>query len=150
MPDDRQTQVSRWWYGVAIPVVILGLTWMAWATLHLVSEVRGGTPSALVPANQALTGPFLASLIVTVAFVAAVILLVPLFAVSLWLDIRAVRRSDADWSPSQIIYGGVALLHLASIGVPTVQLVTVPAGAWYLYTRYRRVGLWSDRKNDSA
>jgi len=87
MPDDRQSRISRWWYSVAVPIVTLGLTWMAWATLHLVSEVRD-TPSALVPANQLLTGPFLASLTVTVAFIIAVVLLVPLFSVSLWLDIR--------------------------------------------------------------
>jgi len=84
MPDDRQSRISRWWYSVAVPIVTLGLTWMAWATLHLVSEVRD-TPSALVPANQLLTGPFLASLTVTVAFIIAVVLLVPLFSVSLWL-----------------------------------------------------------------
>jgi len=59
MPDDRQSRISRWWYSVAVPIVTFGLTWMAWATLHLVSEVRD-TPSALVPANQLLTGPFLA------------------------------------------------------------------------------------------
>lgn len=132
---------TRWWYGIALPIGSIVLAWGAWATLHLVSVRQPGTPPFLAPAGTTGTGSFLASIAATVLFVVLTALSVPVFSLSLFMDSREIRRADDDWAPSPILYGGISLLHLPSLFVPPIQLFTLPAGAWYLYRRWKTVGL---------
>lgn len=129
---------SRWWYGVAVPVGVLPLTWVAYGLLRLVSDLGPGSPPGPVPAAPGAGPALLFASVATAALVLVGSLLAPVYALCLALDVRAVRRSGGDWTPSRAVWGAVGLLHLGTFVFSAVQLVTVPAGAAYLYRRHRR------------
>ena len=94
----QQEQVdSRWWY-VALGVLVLFALYVQ------------------------LTPPDVSLLSFALSIVALLIILFSLF-----MDIRAIRRSNVSWNPNWVFY------VIGSIFTPVFFL--------YLYRRYRRVGL---------
>lgn len=142
--DDLATEDgggSRWWCGVALSIAVLGLTWVSWLGLTATSEPQAGSPPFLAPVSPEAGGLFAVSLVFTALFVLATVLLVPVFSLSLVLDVRRLRGQRIGWRPSTLVWGAVSTLHLGSFVFSPVQLITVPAGLWYLYARRKHVGL---------
>lgn len=132
---------SRWWYGVAFFIGVLGLTWTSYGILQIVSEPQAGSPPSLIPSNPELSLVFLFSTLTVVATVLVGSLLAPIYSLCLYLDVRTLRKNDSNWIPSRILWGAVGILHLGSFLFSAVQLVTIPAGVVYLYRRYKKIGL---------
>lgn len=139
-PSERSSN-SRWWYGVAFFVGVLVLTWVSYGVVQLVAEPQPGSPPTLVPTGQGTGLVFLFSILTTAALVVVGSLLAPVYSLCLYLDVRALRQNDNGWKPNQILWGAVGLLHLGIFVFSAVQLLTIPAGAVYLYARHRKVGL---------
>ena len=132
-PPER---VSRWYYGVALTVATFAV--LVVATPLLAGILGVPENAAFVYETVPTVGLFL-PLVVVLALVAASVL-VPVFSVALFLDVRRIRGSDADWSPDRRVWGAVAVAHLCNLVVPVVWVLTVPAGAYYLWRRGRRLG----------
>jgi len=132
---------SRWWYGVAFFIGVLGVTWASYGILHLVSEPQAGSPPSLVPSGPETGLLFLFSILTVAATVLVGNLLAPLYSLCLYLDVRALRQNSSDWIPNRVLWGAVAILHLGSFVFSAVQLVTIPAGVVYLYKRHKEIGL---------
>ncbi|SDM04231.1 hypothetical protein SAMN04487949_0618 [Halogranum gelatinilyticum] len=132
---------SRWWYGVAFFIAILGVVWASYGILHLVSEPQAGSPPSLVPSSPETGLVFLFSTLTVAATVLLGSLLAPLYSLCLYLDVRAIRQSDTEWIPNRMLWGAVAILHLGSFVFSAVQLLTIPAGVVYLYRRREEIGL---------
>ncbi|MFA1609420.1 hypothetical protein [Halobellus rubicundus] len=129
-------RVSRWYYGVALTVAAFAVLAVA---VPLLGAVLGVSANAeFVYETIPTVGVFL-PLVVLLALVAALVL-IPVFSVSLYLDVRAVRESAVGWTPDRRIWGVVAGVHLLNVLVPMTWLLSVPAGGYYLWLRHRRVG----------
>lgn len=132
-----ESRCSRWWYGVVATVALLLLGWIAWGGVRLTTATVPGTdPTQLVP-RGAGTLIFLLGTFVTVV---ATWVSAPIFAISLFMDARAVRRSDFDWQPNQYLYGSIGLIHLGALFTVVVYAVTMPAALFYLYRRHQHIG----------
>ncbi|WP_049985145.1 hypothetical protein [Halobellus rufus] len=122
---------SDWWVGVALPPL---LEVAGWIGIELVDWDSGASPTALdfVPA----------------VFVVVSMLLIPVFAVSLYFDARAVARSAESWSPNYRLWGVVG------IAVPVVGFVLVDSplllfvGSAYLLRRWRSTDASVDVASD--
>lgn len=132
---------SRWWYGVAFFIGMLGLTWASHGVLQVVSEPQAGSPPGLVPSGPETGLLFLFSLLTAAATVLIGSLLAPLYSLCLYLDVRNLHQHGGDWSPNRVLWGAVGILHLGSFVFSAVQLFTIPAGIVYLYRRHRKLGL---------
>ena len=132
---------SRWWYGVAFFIGVLGVVWASYGILHLVSEPQVGSPPTLVPSSPETGLVFLFSLLTVAATVLIGSLLAPLYSLCLYLDVRALRQNNSNWIPNRVLWGAVAILHLGSFVFSAVQLITIPAGVVYLYKRHKEIGL---------
>jgi hypothetical protein len=86
-------------------------------------------------------GLFILPLFSTVLFVLSTAVATPLYSLSLAVDVSKLRKTDCGWRPNKIGWGAVSLLHLGSFLFSPVQLVTVPAGLWYLYLRHKHLGV---------
>ncbi len=86
---------SRWWYGVAFFIGVLGLTWASYGLLHLVSEPQVGSPPTLVPSGPETGLLFLFSLITVAATILIGGLLAPLYWHCLVSDLLN-RRSSVE------------------------------------------------------
>lgn len=124
---------SRWWYGVAaLPVLAI--------LLYLLAFIVIGTRNAMTTSDPALIlnvlgafGVFVVGLII--------LLLTVLFSASLLLDIRTIRKSPSEWSPSWA-YGFIAVVHLLNLVFPVLWLVvSVPGAVLYLYRRHKYLGV---------
>lgn len=146
MDELNQGQVvrSRWWYGVAFFVTSLTLTWVSYGILRMVSSTLSPSSTALVPSSPELGGVFLFSAAVSGLFVVITSLLAPLYSLCLYLDVHSLQTSE-KWAPNRIVWGGISVLHVLSLVFSPVQLITIPAGGIYLYTRYRQIGLGSSQ-----
>jgi hypothetical protein len=132
---------SRWWYGVAFFIGVLGVVWVSHGILHLVSEPQAGSPPTLVPSGPETGLVFLFSILTVAATVLIGSLLAPLYSLCLYLDVRALRQNNSNWIPNRVLWGAVAILHLGSFVFSAVQLITIPAGVVYLYKRHKEIGL---------
>lgn len=114
--SDDGRQVSRWWYGVVIPPAL--------SILGQIGLVRGA---------------------VWALFVFGSILLVPVFALSLFLDARAIARSERNWKPNPFVWGVLGLGPLVPLLLGELSYlsatVMVPLALLYLYRRNHHVGL---------
>lgn len=129
---------SRWWYGVAATVVLLLLVWIAWAGVRLTTATVPGTdPTQLVPRGVGSLVFLLGTFVTVVATWASA----PIFTISLFMDARAIRRSDFDWRPNQYLYGGIGLIHLGALFTVVVYAVTMPVALFYLYRRHQHIGI---------
>jgi predicted PurR-regulated permease PerM len=132
---------SRWWYGVAFFIGVLGVVWASYGILHLVSEPQAGSPPTLVPSSPETGLVFLFSILTVAATVLIGSLLAPVYSLCLYLDVRALRQNNSNWIPNRVLWGTVAILHLGSFVFSAVQLITIPAGVVYLYKRRKEIGL---------
>lgn len=130
---------SKWWYGVAAPVVLflLGLA-ISLGSLFLIpasSQLPTGSGGSVNTFMTLSLGGILIAIVL-------MFFLVPIYALSLYKDAKAVEASDEEWSPSRFYLGaaGIHLLGLFPPFVPLVSLVTIPAGGYYLYQRREYVG----------
>ncbi|MFD1598778.1 hypothetical protein [Halobellus rarus] len=122
---------SDWWVGVALPPLLEVLGWLG---LELLFPESGGSPTAFdfVPA----------------VFVLVSMLLLPVFAASLFFDARAVARSAESWSPNYRLWGAVGVVvpiaELALVDSPLLLLV----GSAYLLRRWRSTDTSGDVASD--
>ncbi|QCC46615.1 hypothetical protein [Halobellus limi] len=122
---------SDWWVGVALPPLLEVLGWIG---LELLFPESGGSPTAFdfVPA----------------VFVLVSMLLIPVFAVSLFFDARAVGRSAESWSPNYRLWGVVGIVvpiaGLALVDSPLLLFV----GSAYLLRRWRSTETSGDVASD--
>ncbi|WP_144904424.1 hypothetical protein [Halobellus captivus] len=111
---------SDWWVGVALPPL---LEIVGWLGLELVDLDSGASPTAL---------DFLPAVFVLLSMV-----LIPVFAVSLYFDARAVAASGESWSPNYRLWGAVGI----AVPVAGFALVDSPllvfVGSAYLLRRWR-------------
>lgn len=131
---------SRWWWGVAIIPLLYILVWVGVAGLEFFSVRVPGDPPSLAPLPGTVR-PFLYTALTVGVSIILVTVLNPVFVVSLYKDVTAVRAADAGWKPSKYGYGLVSLIHLVGILIPLVYFVTLPAAVYYLYQRHRHVGV---------
>lgn len=122
-----------WWIGVLVPIVELP---------RLLVVGLFGLQSALFTSGLIATdGPAAITLISGTVFAPLVLLVVGLvFIVSLWLDTRALSRTDAPWTPNQWRWTGAGLLSVVAafvLPIPVVWIVSLG----YCSRRYRRIGL---------
>lgn len=112
---DHAGQISRWWYGVVLP-----------PALSVLGQF-GQVSSAL-----------------WVVLVIVAIFLIPLFALSLFLDARAIAKSEQSWNPNPFVWGILGLVPLTPLflGVLTYlnSALMVPLALLYLYRRNQHVG----------
>ncbi|QIB73877.1 hypothetical protein GL213_09680 [Halogeometricum borinquense] len=128
---------SRWWYGVALQLVVVGAVWIAWGTVQLLGVESAGTPPSLLPANDAVEIPFLLASVSTVLLIFAHYVLTPVFSMGLYLDSKHVSANNGGRSLFRWIYAAVSVLHLLSLLLPVIQFVTLPAGGVYLINRHK-------------
>lgn len=130
--------VSNWWYGVvaaaAAYVCFVPFLWVVEFVPESATLVSGGV----------LVGVY--ALVSTTVGLLALVVLVPVFAVSMFLDHRRVRGSDAtDWQPRRPVWTAVAAAYpvFALLPEPTRSVgmsVCLACGLGYLWRRHRRVG----------
>lgn len=94
---------SNWWYGVAVVPILTAVVWIS----HLGAE-------AGFPLLSVITG-------IGLVFVGG--LLVPLFSVSLIMDVRALNQSENGWNPSKPLYYFIAAIHVFGFVTPLVSLL---------------------------
>lgn len=123
---------SRWWYGVAVMPL---LVFISYVLIFVIRGTREAIPSSDVALIANVSSAF------TLLFVFFLnILLVLVFAVSLLMDIRTIRKSRSEWTPSWG-YVGVGLLHLLNLVFPLLWVVvTAPGAVVYLYQRHKYIG----------
>lgn len=112
---------SNWWYGVAIPPILELIGWAGLGVARPFGYIReGGSAFAiLAPGLTLMAGLFL----------------IPVFALCLFFDARAVERSAVAWNPSPILWGvGGLMVPLVGL-VGFDQSLSVPIAALYLYRR---------------
>ena len=132
--NESSGRVSNWWYGIAVPIVAYIVFLGAILLLGIIQpdQVQPGSRFAWL------------SLVITVFTVLAIFaqfVLTPVFSLSLFLDQRRVRASDAvDWHPNRFIWSAIALVHLISMIVTQAMLLSLAGGIVYLLRRHRRVG----------
>ncbi|WP_277554535.1 hypothetical protein [Halobaculum limi] len=114
---------SKWWYGIAIPPAL---------------ELLGHGGIAALRAFGGLT-PGSAPVALGFAFTVVIgLLLIPVFAGSLFFDARAVRDAGGSWTPNPWAWGVGGLL-LPVLGLATVSAsLMVPIGVVYLWRRFDR------------
>ncbi|WP_336024389.1 hypothetical protein [Halobellus salinisoli] len=122
---------SDWWVGVALPPL---LEIAGWIGIELVDLESGASPTAF---------DFL-----PVVFVVVSMLLIPVFAVSLYFDARAVARSAESWSPNYRLWGlaGIAV-PIAGFAVADLPLLLF-VGSAYLLRRWRSTDAAVDVASD--
>lgn len=128
-------RVSRWWYGIAVPLCAYGVLLLL---VPVLGFLFGGDPRMELLQSLSTVSIFL-------AFAAAVAILTlflstPVYAAALFLDARAVAESDADWTPNTAVWGTVGALHLLNLFVPLVWFVSGPVGLFYLWKRHAALG----------
>lgn len=111
---------SNWWYGVAVVPILTAVVWIA----HLGAE-------AGFPLLSVITG-------IGLVFVGG--LLVPLFSVSLIMDVRALNQSENGWNPSKQLYYFIAAIHVFGFVTPLVYVATLFGATAYLTQRHKNVG----------
>lgn len=111
---------SSWWYGVAVVPILTAVVWIA----HFGAE-------AGFPLLSVITG-------IGLVFVGG--LLVPLFSVSLIMDVRALNQSEGGWNPSKPLYYLVAAIHVFGFVTPLVYVATLFGATAYLTQRHNNVG----------
>jgi len=131
-----QGRISRWYYGVALTVAMYAVV-LVFAPIVMTIF---GTPS-----NAAFvydTVPSLGALLPFVLIFGLVggVLLIPVFSLSLYLDVRALGEREVGWTPDRRVWTGVAVVHLCNVLLPMVWLFSVPAGGYYLWKRHELVG----------
>lgn len=114
---------SKWWYGVAVPPALELLGYGGIAALRAFGGLTpGSAPVALGFASTVVIG----------------LLLIPVFAGSLFFDARAVRDAGGSWTPNPWVWGVVGFL-LPIVGLVTVSAsLMVPIGVGYLWRRFDR------------
>lgn len=106
--SDRPS-ISRWGYGVMLPPVL---------------ELAGGTVLWVVRATGLLRqGSDPLTLLVPVALILIALGLVPLFAVSLYYDAKAVRKASNDLTPNPLAWGLIGLGSLVGLALFRVTLM---------------------------
>lgn len=133
-PNEPGGRVSNWWYGIAIPIVayIVFLGAVLLIGVFQPDQMQPGSPFAFVSLVVA---------VFTALTIFAQFVLTPVFSLSLYLDQRRVRASDAvDWYPNQLIWSSVALVHLLSIIVTQTMLLSLAGGIAYLWRRHGHIG----------
>ncbi|WP_330632664.1 hypothetical protein [Halocatena halophila] len=122
-----------WWIGVLVPFVELP---------RLLVVGLFDLQSALFASGPIATdGPVAAAVISGAVFAPLVLLVLGLvFIVSLCLDVRALRRTDAPWNPSPWRWTSAGMLSVVGafvLPIPVLWIVSLG----YFYQRYQRIGL---------
>jgi len=65
---------------------------------------------------------------------------VPLFSVSLIMDVRALNQNENGWNPSKPLYYAVAAIHVFGFVTPLVYVATLFGAIVYLTQRHNNVG----------
>lgn len=109
-----QTYPSRWWYGVIVPPVLELTGWGIFWTLRTSGGLRQGSDPLT------LLGP--------IALILVAIGVVPLFAISLYLDAKTVNEASSDSIPNPTIWGLVgvgSIVGLVLFRITFMPLITV-------------------------
>jgi len=132
--NESSGRVSNWWYGIAVPIVAYIVFLGAVLLLGIIQpdQVQPGSRFAWL------------SLVITVFTVLAIFaqfVLTPIFSLSLYLDQRRVRASDAvSWHPNPLVWPAIALVHLISMIVTQAMLLSLAGGIVYLWRRHGYIG----------
>lgn len=117
----------RWWHlvggAVFAGVFVVPMLGIAVYGISTIRSMEAGL------ASDAFGGPRAGFLLVEACFVAALVVAVPGLALSLYRD--ANGAVDPAWTPNARLYGVLGLLYPVSLLV----------AGFYLYRRYRRVGI---------
>lgn len=125
------SSTPRWRYGVAlfplVPLVALGDVVGYRAFLELTVHGPGDETTTLAAVLAFLLSAVVswAGIVVALAVLAALV-----------LDARALRRSDAAFSPRPAFVGVVRLVHLAAWVLAPLYVISVPPLAYYTYRRF--------------
>lgn len=131
--NESSGRISNWWYGIAIPIVAYIVFFGAVLLLGIIQpdQVQPGSPFAWL---SLVVGVF------TALAIFAQFVLTPVFSISLYLDQRSVRASDAaDWDPNRLVWSVIAFVHLLSMIVTQAMLLTLAGGIIYLWRRHRQI-----------
>lgn len=132
--NESSGRVSNWWYGIAVPLVAYTVFLGAVLLLGIIQ------PDQVQPGSRFAWLSLVVSVFTALAIFAQFVL-TPVFSLSLYLDQRRVRASDAvDWHPNRFIWSAIALVHLISMIVTQAMLLSLTGGIVYLLRRHRRVG----------
>lgn len=124
---------SRWWYAVAVTVVLGVVAYGFVGVVELLGpEPRPRSDASLVALVLSVFGIFVTGLLVYA--------LTAVFVVGFVVDWKRVRDADLEWDPSPA-YLLVPAATLANVAYPVYSLpVTVLGGSYYLYRRASVVG----------
>ncbi len=115
------TPTTRWWYGVVIPPVL--------EVTGLVGYQAFRTTGVLRQGSEPLT------LLAPMAFIVIAIALVPLFAISLYKDAKALRGTSNGPSIDPRVWGAVGLVSLVGIVVVRISFMPIIAIAYLVRRR---------------
>jgi len=125
---------SRWWYGIAVPI-LFGVVLYGFAFLFLLIG-----PSEPAASDSELIIKVL-SLAATAVMAVLLYVMTAIYVISFVLDWWYLSKSDlAEWSPSGW-YLTIPLVSLSNFGIPVVATpVVILGGAYYLHARAQAVG----------
>ena len=120
---------SRWWYGVVVP-----------ATLVLLGSgtARIGSMVGLFGEGGSALGFLFVILTLLLG-----LLMMPVFAISLFLDARKICSADVPWTPNPYVWGLAGVAPIVGLVFGTFSLM-IPIALVYLYRWNDHVGLRSD------
>ena len=128
------TSISRWWYGIAIPIVFAVVLY-GFAFLFVLIG-----PSEPVGSDGELLLKVL-SLAATAVTAVLLYVITAIYVVSFVLDWWSLSKTDrTEWSPSGW-YLTIPLVSLSNFSTPVAATpVVILGGAYYLYARSHAVG----------
>ena len=126
--------ISRWWYGIAVPI-LFGVFLYGFAFLFLLIG-----PSEPAASDSELVIKVL-SLAATAVMAVLLYVMTAIYVVSFVLDWWHLSKTDlTEWSPTGW-YLTIPLVSLSNFGIPVVATpVVILGGTYYLHARSQAVG----------
>lgn len=122
------TDPSKWWYGIAIPALFVGLAGIG---NRLLPELYQTVPTIVTGVSLLLT---------VVSFLFGTVILRPLFILSLYRDARALSTNSTAWTPNPWFWSGLGVGSFIIFLVTSTYGWTVIVAIAYLVQRHRRIG----------